>query len=35
MNQVFEYIDPELIVVAVMLYFVGSAMKKSGSLTVA
>ena len=29
MNQVFEYIDPELIVVAVMLYFVGSAMKKS------
>lgn len=28
-NQVFEYIDPELIVVAVMLYFVGSAMKKS------
>lgn len=29
MEQVMNYIKPELVVVAVVLYFVGSAMKKS------
>lgn len=29
MDHLIEYIDPELIVVTVMLYFTGSAMKKS------